>query len=117
MLTKWLLVAINTYIFTVMGMTTVEFAEFKIAQGVDEKEFMKMSEAMMHDLRKQRGFLSRQLVRGDDGTWADIVHWKTLADALDIAKNFEKIESCHNYLGMIDPSSVRIRHFEQIRSY
>jgi heme-degrading monooxygenase HmoA len=100
-----------------MGMETIEFAEFRIAQGVDEKEFLKISDGIMPDLRRQRGFLSRQLVKNDDGTWADIVRWKTLADALDLAESFAKIESCHNYLGMIDPSSVKIRHFEQIRSY
>lgn len=100
-----------------MDMETVEFAEFRIAQGVDEKEFLKVSDKIMPDLQKQRGFLSRQLVKGDDGMWADIVRWKTLADALELAKNFENIESCHNYLGMIDPSSVRIRHFEQVKSY
>jgi heme-degrading monooxygenase HmoA len=96
-------------------METVEFAQFKIAEGVDEKEFLKASDLIMPDLEKQKGFLSRKLVKSSDDIWADIVMWETLEDALALAENFEKIESCHNYLGLIDLPSVKISHFAQIR--
>lgn len=100
-----------------MGMETIEYAQFKVAQGVDEKAFLKASDGIMPDLRKTKGFVSRKLVRGDDGVWADIVRWKTLEDALNLAKEFEKIESCHNYLSMIDQSTVKISHHELVKSY
>jgi hypothetical protein len=56
----------------------IEFAPFKLAEGVDEATFISASDALQESfLSQQKGFLRRDLVRNNDGTWADIAYWES----------------------------------------
>ena len=56
----------------------IEFAPFKLAEGVDEPTFIAASDALQESfLSQQKGFLRRDLVRNSDGTWADIAYWES----------------------------------------
>ncbi|HEX5837850.1 MAG TPA: antibiotic biosynthesis monooxygenase [Anaerolineales bacterium] len=56
----------------------IEFAPFKLAEGVDEPTFIAASDDLQENfLSQQEGFLRRDLVRNGDGTWADIAYWES----------------------------------------
>ncbi|MCU0647382.1 MAG: hypothetical protein MUF00_05275 [Gemmatimonadaceae bacterium] len=60
----------------------VEWAPFRLADGVTESELVAASDRLHHDvLRHQPGFLRRELLRGEDGQWADLVFWADRAAA------------------------------------
>ena len=56
----------------------IEFAPFKLAEGVDEPTFIAASDALQEAfLSQQKGFIRRELVHSIDGTWADIAYWES----------------------------------------
>ncbi|MCZ7362749.1 MAG: hypothetical protein O8C58_05380, partial [Candidatus Methanoperedens sp.] len=57
---------------------TIEIVEFKSLKGTDEKVFLEASDTMMKDLKKQSGFINRELLKSEDDQWIDIVHWRSL---------------------------------------
>jgi hypothetical protein len=55
----------------------VEFAQFRLAEGVDELTLFAASDALQEGfLKQQKGFIKRELVKLEDGTWADILYWE-----------------------------------------
>jgi hypothetical protein len=55
----------------------IEFAPFRLAEGVDESTLFAASEALQEGfLRQQKGFIKRDLVKTEDGKWADILYWE-----------------------------------------
>jgi len=73
-----------------MNGTVIEFAPIRLAKGRTEAELIAASDAFQRDfLAGQPGFLSRELVRKGEGEYADIVRWKSQADAAAIMDRIE----------------------------
>jgi hypothetical protein len=64
-----------------------------------------------------KGCVSRELLKADDGTWFDIVHFETMADAQSAMQNFLGHPSTKAFEEAIDPSTAQMRHFEVARKY
>jgi hypothetical protein len=96
---------------------TVEMVQFKLVEGAREEDFLEAADAMMPDLERQSGFTRRELLRGEDGQWMDIVHCKSLAEAQRAAENVLGIPSCQQFFGMIDLTTMVMTHFEQVKAY
>jgi hypothetical protein len=57
-----------------MTEAVVEWAPFRMKLGVDETALLRSSEELqMQFLAKQRGFIRRELLRGGDGNYVDLV--------------------------------------------
>jgi quinol monooxygenase YgiN len=95
----------------------VEIVQFRLSQGRDERAFLAASDAMMADLRKQPGFISRELLKLGGGEWMDIVHWESIEDAEAAEEAVMTIPSCLAFFGMIDQASIRMMHVEQLKEY
>ena len=55
----------------------IEFAPFKLVEGVDESTLLAASDALQAEfLSQQKGFIKRDLVKSGDGRWADIAYWE-----------------------------------------
>lgn len=55
----------------------IEFAPFRLAAGVDEATLLRASATLQREfLERQPGYLRRELVRGANGDWADLVLWR-----------------------------------------
>jgi len=96
---------------------TIEMVQFRSLKGMDEKVFLDASDAMMTDLKKQRGFIDRELLKSEDDQWIDIVHWKSLGDAQLAARNVMSIPTCLTFFKMMDEGTVKMMHFRQVRKY
>ncbi|HSL45214.1 MAG TPA: hypothetical protein VK897_17405 [Anaerolineales bacterium] len=56
----------------------IEFAPFKLAEGVDEAKLLAASDALQAEfLSQQKGFIKRDLVKNGNGKWADIAYWES----------------------------------------
>lgn len=96
----------------------VETAWFKTKPGVSEKEFLAASKKA-HDgyLSGCRGFLRRELIKGPDGQWVDVVHFETAADADRAAQGFPESPSAKEFENAIDPATARMMRFEVVKTY
>jgi hypothetical protein len=81
------------------------------------------SELLQRDfLTKQPGFLHRELLKGADGVWVDLIHWES-RDAVEQAlRNAQASPVCHQYFALMVPTSPDdpsggISLFEQVQRY
>ncbi len=96
----------------------VEIAQFKLVAGVDEQGFLKEAEAVQSDfLEKQKGYIDRELLKGGDGQWIDIVHWRSMEEAKRAAEAIMKDPACLGFLQKIDPASVKMMHLRQVGTW
>lgn len=96
----------------------VETAQFKTKPGVSDREFLAASK-VTHDkyLSKCKGFVSRELLKTEDGTWLDVVHFETMKDAEASAKGFLGNPETKAFEDAIDPASASMNHFTVIEGY
>ena len=91
-----------------------EVAIGRLKEGVSREAYLQVSELVEADLRKMSGFLSRQLLAGEDGLWIDLVRWNSMEEAIRAAEIFPTLESAQPMEAMLDFSSVKMYHMELV---
>ncbi|WP_094227436.1 hypothetical protein [Methanolobus psychrotolerans] len=89
----------------------VEFVQFRLLEGVNEREFLAASNIMMKEFVSLDGFIDRELLKKDDGGWADLLHWKSMDAAIKAAEDALKLPMCLEYFKLIDGSSMVVSHY------
>lgn len=96
----------------------VEIAQFKLVAGVSEEDFLQEAEAAQKNfLEKQSGYIDRELLKGKDGQWVDILHWNSMEEAQKAAEVMMSDPATQGFMQKIDPSSVKMLHLEQVKSW
>lgn len=96
----------------------VEIAQFKLAKGVEEQGFLREADAVQKNfLKKQSGFIERELLKSGDGLWIDILHWNTMEEAQRASEAMLKDPACAEFIKKIDPASITMLHVKQVRTY
>ncbi len=100
----------------------VEWAPFTLREGVDEAQLIAASEALQSGfLAQQRGFIRRELLKGQNGQWVDLVIWEGKDAADEAAKNAAESPVCYKYFQVMDADhsdpGAGVLHFERIRVY
>ena len=94
----------------------VEVAQFKLATGVREEDFLQEAEAVQKNfLEKQSGYIDRQLLKDKDGQWVDILHWNSTEEAQKAGEVMMGDPATQGFMQKIDPSSVKMLHLEQVQ--
>ncbi len=96
----------------------IELVQFKAKSGVSDIEVLAASQEA-HDgfLAKQRGYVSRELLKSSEGAWVDIVHWETMEDAQAAMDSFMGHPSTKKFGEVIDPSSIKMMHLKVAKKY
>src|SRR5687768_13380134 len=80
----------------------IEWAPFRLRDGVTDAELMEASAAIQRDFLEARpGFVRRELVRSGDGLWADVVYWTDLAAARDAMDAAASSTTCSRYFHLM----------------
>jgi len=96
----------------------IEIAQFKLGTGVSEEEFLQEAEAVQKNfIEKQSGYIDHELLRSDDGLWVDVIHWNSMKEAQKAAKVMMGDPAAQGFMQKIDPSSVKMLHLEQMKSW
>ncbi len=105
------------------GPVIVEWAPFTIMPGTDETMLVKASDDIQNNfIGKQRGFIKRELLKGKDGRWVDIVYWSSREDAELAGRNAMESPVCAAYFGLMatvdhnDPNAG-VWHYERIKAW
>ncbi|SFM70638.1 hypothetical protein [Methanolobus profundi] len=94
-----------------MSEIVVEVVKFRLITGVNENEFLAASNIMMKELGSLDGFIDRELLKKEDGTWMDVLHWENMDDALKAFGLVLKLPLCLEYFKLIDESSMEMGHY------
>jgi hypothetical protein len=101
----------------------IEWAPFRLKEGVTEAELLSRSEALQSEfLAHQDGFVRRELVRGRDGGWVDLVYWRDEAAAESVMRTAMESPTCHRYFALMDGADhadpgAGVLHFGILKSY
>lgn len=96
----------------------IELAQFKIKTGISDAEVLAASqEAHNGFLAKQKGYVSRELLKSSESEWVDIIHWETIEDAQAAMQNFMGSPSTKRFVEVIDDSSIKMMHLEVVKNY
>ena len=68
--------------------TTLELVRFSVAPEREEA-FLAARDAAVRSLRTLPGLLSATLARSDDGSWLDVILWRSREEALAAARALE----------------------------
>ena len=106
------------------GGVVIEWAPFRLRDGVTEAELLEASEAIQREfLGRQPGFVRRELARGADGLWADVVHWADGGAAEAAMAAAATSLACRTYFelmvganGGADPGEGLL-HMQRVRAY
>ncbi|MBM3506564.1 MAG: hypothetical protein FJX64_02355 [Alphaproteobacteria bacterium] len=86
----------------------IEWAPFRTKPGVTAEAVIAAADEVQKDfLAHQPGFVSRELLRGGDGEWTDLVVWESRA-AVDAA--MQKVADdpvCGRYFSLMDMGEHR----------
>jgi hypothetical protein len=101
----------------------VEWAPFRLQPGVTDSQLLDASDALQRDfLELQDGFIARDLLRGPDGQWVDLVHWRDEASANAVMGKIAGSEACQAYFHLMqgadtsDPAAG-VLHLQRVRGY
>lgn len=99
-----------------LSTSVVEIAQFKAKPGVSDEELLAASQSV-HDnyLSKCKGYVSRELLKAEDGTWLDMVRFETLEDARNATDNFEKNPHAKSFDGVL--LSEKMMRFRSAKKY
>ena len=93
----------------------VEYASFKLKEGVSVPDFLLASDKMNDEfLSPRNGYIYRKLLVDGD-MWVDLVLWETMDDAQNAANAFGENEVGREYISFID--MIDFHHFTIEKSY
>ncbi|MFZ3087814.1 MAG: hypothetical protein WA123_07090 [Methylotenera sp.] len=91
---------------------TVEVVTYKLVAGSDPTAFVTANGKVNEWLKKQPGFMTRELSYLYDDSWLDIVHWESADNAKQAAEKFmAELGDCE-CMAMINPDSTKMSHGE-----
>jgi hypothetical protein len=101
----------------------VEWAPFRLAAGADAAALLEASDAIQRDfLRRQPGFVRRELLRDEAGRWVDLVVWTDHASAMAAMNAAAASPACLAYFHLMEgggdaSAGTDVLHLRRIRAY
>jgi hypothetical protein len=96
---------------------TIELVQFRLKVGVEQAAFLAAVAATQAAIERLPGYLSRELLKQDDGLWVDLVHWRSKAAALAAAEAFGTLPEVASFGAMINESQLAMLHLDQVCSF
>ncbi len=82
-------------------------APIKLATGKTEADLLAASEQFQREfVNDQPGVIRRELVRKGDGTYLDIVQFRSMKDAEEIMELEPESDACHAFFAVMDMDST-----------
>lgn len=100
-----------------MSSPTVEMVQFRLKPGVDQDAFLTAVADAQAALGRMPGFVSREVLKNDDGLWVDLVHWQSYDQALAAAEAFGSHPELAAFGALIDETQMTMLHFDQARRF
>lgn len=98
----------------------IEWAPFTLKDGISEKTLLQASNAVQKAfLEKQRGYIRRELFKGEDKQWVDLVYWESNEDAQRAIQGAAESAMCLSYFEMMasidqDDLGKGVSHYQRM---
>lgn len=106
---------------TFTNVLTVEWAPFQVAAHITDDQLIEAANGIEQDfLQKQQGYIRRELLKGKDNQWVDLVYWASPAKAALAAQAANDSEACAQYFSLmvgVENAEEGISHYAQVKSW
>jgi hypothetical protein len=68
-------------------------------------------------LSKQPGFIRRELLKGKENQWVDMIYWTCLEAAEQAERNAASSPVCSTYFTLMAHADAGVLHFERVKTY
>ncbi len=93
-------------------------ATIKLAKGKSEEDLLAASAKFEAEfVSKQPGVLRRELVRKSDGTYLDIVQFRSAEDMNDVIELEKTSAVCHEFFAVMDTSDDSFEMCESLQTF
>ena len=97
------LLLLSSMISNAEKLIAVEWAPFVKAINVTDEQLLEAADRVnLMFLAKQPGFIKRELIKKNDGEYADVIHWETKEDAESAGEMVFNCNECLGYFKMMD---------------
>ena len=94
----------------------MEFATFKLKEGVSEETMLQMiKDVDTKFLQNEEGFLGHTTLKGADGIYADVAFATTQERVQEICNKWMENEFALKYIELIDETSVDMSFWNRIK--
>ncbi|MEO0913597.1 MAG: hypothetical protein AAFY59_11505 [Pseudomonadota bacterium] len=105
-----------------MSRMIVETAEIKLRESVTEAEFFEASQTFQRDfLNGRKGFLRRELLKLDDRSYVDLVHWESREAADEVMNAVGESEACRAFFSFMEMDEANpsdgVKHYQSMAVY
>jgi hypothetical protein len=81
----------------------LEWAPYRLKQGIDEATLLEASERLQRDfLARQEGFVRRELIKGAEGAYIDLTWWSSFAASQAAVKSAACSMAWRGYFMLMD---------------
>ncbi|GAB1268411.1 hypothetical protein NBRC116493_16640 [Aurantivibrio infirmus] len=91
-----------------MATSIVSIYKFRLQTGVDENQFLDISNKVQEFLSAKRGFSYRSVSKSSDGEILDINYWSDDKALETLDAEFAEQEDCKRFLSMIDQPTLSV---------
>lgn len=101
----------------------VQLAPIRLKDGIDEKALLKASDTFeVSFVSKQKGIVKRLLLKGKDGSYADLVFFESKDDADRVAAIEATSPACHEFARIMEAPDqglpdMGVLSFEHMKTY
>ena len=96
----------------------VEWAPFTVVAGTDEATLLAAADLVQTEfLSQQPGFIQRELLRGRDNQWVDIIYWNSREEAEQAERHAAHSPICSTYCALMALVDAGVLHFKHIKTY
>lgn len=89
-----------------------EIVTFCLKEGVSDSDYLALNQTSHAYISYARGFVSRRLSKGADGSWTDYTVWQSMADARAAQAGFMAQDFAPAMVGAINGDTLRMQHQE-----
>ena len=89
---------------------TAKMIAYALKSGVTESEFLAASAGLAPELATLEGFIRRELLKGEDERWLDVVYWQTRENADRSEDTIQRLPACARCIAMMEFESLTVTH-------
>lgn len=89
----------------------VEMVQFRLREGVSEKEGIEALTQLNDCIKQFEGFISRKLSKDEEGNWLDLVYWTDKQSATAAGQKIMQAPEAQPAFKVVDKTTMLFRHY------
>jgi hypothetical protein len=91
---------------------------YELADGISEEHLLKVARQVVELwMKKLTGFINWEIHRNADGSYSDIVYWKSQADAKNAEKEMAKIPNAKDWYACYKVGTISSKNLTLIAGF